>query len=398
MVSARDGFHVWSETYDREMTSIFAIQDEIAENIATALLGPLGAEGLPQTRTGGTDNVEAYNLYLQANFIRGVRIEDNLKQSEGLLKRAVDLDANFANAWGALAKVYILMHDYGYISTEVGIREVNNAAEKALALDPENSEALASLGFLKEAVYLDYLGARDLLERAIKSNPNDIEAHLWYNLYLFRMGGIKEGLEGLKINYERDPFYQITLINYLYMALAAGQIEEVEKVLATVDEGQLGQGFEGERVYILFGVALMEDNTPEAEKQLAILEELEGERQHDMHYLITGSDEDKSLATTQALARYQAGDWDDMDMAWFFSLLGDYETALPYARRGVDNRNEGFVESLMYGAHPDIDPRFRKFNPDLTPLLPHMPEYVEAYERAGIDIYEVLQIERPADE
>jgi len=398
LISARDGFHVWSETYNREMTSIFAIQDEIAKNIATALLGTLDAEGLIETRTGGTDNVEAYNLYLQANFVRGNRTEDNLKQAEGLLKRAVERDPNFASGWGALAKVYILMHEYGYISTKEGRPLVTDAAEKAIALDPENSEALASLGLLKEAVDLDYSGAMALLERAIKSNPNDIEAHHWYNLLLFKMGGIKEGLDGLKINYERDPFYQITLGVYLDIALAAGQIEEVERVFATVDEGQLGQDFEGLRAYILFGVAIMEDNIPEAENQLAVLEEMSGERAHGLHFMITGSEEDKKLAITQAYAGYQAGVWDDLNMVEFFSFWGDYENALPYARRVVDNRNERFLVRLMSVAHPDMDPRSRKFNPDLSPLLPHLPEYVEAYERAGIDIYEVLQIERPEDE
>ena len=398
LISARDGFHVWSETYDREVTSIFAIQDEIAENIATALLGPLGAEGLPTTHTGGTKNVEAYNLYLQANFIRGYRTEDNLRQAEGLLKRAVDLDANFANAWGALAKVYILMHDRDYISTEVATRELNNAAEKALVLDPENSEALASLGLFKAEVDLDFLGARDLLERAIKSNPNDIEAHHWYNFYLLEIGSIKEGLEGMKINYERDPFYQITLRGYLYVALSAGQIEEVKKVLVMVDEGQMGQRFEGSHAFYHFAIALMEDNIPEAKKQLAIMEKLTGERPHDWYYLLTGSEEDKKLVITQAQAGYQAGETNDFDMARFFSFLGDYETALPYARRVVDNQCQGFFLSLMYGAHPDMDPGFRKFNPDLSPLLPQLPEYVEAYERAGIDIYEMLEIERPADE
>ncbi|MEE8295002.1 MAG: hypothetical protein V3R64_04760 [Sphingomonadales bacterium] len=401
LINARDGFHVWSETYDREMTSIFAIQDEIAGNIATELLGTLGAGELPKTRTGGTENVEAYNLYLQAKFVRGARSEETLRQAEGLLKRAVEQDPSYANAWGALAKVYTLLRYYGHISRAEAAPLVENAAGKALALDPENSEALATLGNTKVDVELDFLGALAFYDRAIKSNPNDIEAHHWRNLLLDVMGRFPKASQGFRENYERDPYYQIILTTYLSRLGNSGNLDEVKRVLATISEGQLGQGFEFTRAFIQLGIALMEGNIPEAEKYLAKYEELLGGPTYLGRYGISRSEEDKQQAFSRALAGYEAGQRSDENMAYLYTYFGDYDAALPFARRFVKSRPQAFLLALIISAHPDVDPRFdRVYNNgnSYVPFLQHFPELIAAYERAGIDIYQMLQVERPADE
>ena len=210
LISAHDGFHVWSETYDREMTSIFAIQDEIAGNIATKLLGTLGAEQVDSISDGSTHNAEAYDLYLQAKFVRANRSEETLKQAEGFLLRAVELDPNYANAWGALAKVYSLMFDQNHISAEEGTRKTKDAANKALALHAENSEALASLALAGRLHEFDIPTALTYLDRAIKSNPNDVEARhcricfLW-SLGIWKVRSNAPGIPGSATNITRSP-------------------------------------------------------------------------------------------------------------------------------------------------------------------------------------------------
>src|SRR5438445_3557700 len=142
LVNATDGYHLWSERYDREMKDVFAIQEEIAKSIAQRLEVTLDSERQPLFRAG-TDNLEAFKFYTQGRslfFQRGLRLLPAVEY----LKKAVTLHSKYALAWSALADAYNMVGFYGLARPEVCVPEAKEAAQRAIALDPSLAEAHTS--------------------------------------------------------------------------------------------------------------------------------------------------------------------------------------------------------------------------------------------------------------
>src|SRR5207302_11406495 len=139
LVSATDGYHLWSETYDREMKDVFAIQEEIAKAIAQRLEVTLDSEQRPLFRAG-TDNLEALKLYTQGRslfFQRGMRLLPSVEY----FKKAVILDPKYGLAWSGLADAYNMVVFYGLARPEACLPPAKEAAQRAIALDPLLAEA-----------------------------------------------------------------------------------------------------------------------------------------------------------------------------------------------------------------------------------------------------------------
>jgi serine/threonine-protein kinase len=170
LIKVADGYHLWSERYDRELTDIFEIQDEIAGAIVAKLRGAM-APALPERR--GTANLEAHDLYLKALAIhwrRGRYVLDSC----ALLEQAIAIDPNFADAQSLLADGYRLMALYGVERPAVAMPKARAAAERALELDPNQAEALTTLADVAHAHDLDYeLGMR-LWARALEVQPDHL--------------------------------------------------------------------------------------------------------------------------------------------------------------------------------------------------------------------------------
>jgi len=175
LIRASDGFHIWSETYDRDLIDIFAIQDEIALAVSEQLAVSLGLNRESLSRST-TTNIAAYEAFLRARplfFARGV---DNLEQAQVLLSHATALDPNFAPAWATMAGVYSVMASYAVGAEFERVQQWRSAgqaaANRAIALAPNSGEAHAYLGVIK-ANALDWLPAFEALDRAIELAPND---------------------------------------------------------------------------------------------------------------------------------------------------------------------------------------------------------------------------------
>jgi TolB-like protein len=169
LIETVSGYHLWSETYEREMTDIFAIQDDISQAIARALELELGTS----TKTGAekpTDNLDAYNLYLQGRYFLAKRGQDGdspLLQAIDLFKQAVELDPEFSEAWSGMAFSIALVPGYGGgISSIEAIRQTRNAANRAIALQAENAEAHAALGYTEGVTAWNWETAQEHFERA----------------------------------------------------------------------------------------------------------------------------------------------------------------------------------------------------------------------------------------
>jgi TolB-like protein/Tfp pilus assembly protein PilF len=220
LVKANDGFHLWSETYDRELTDIFAIQDEIARAITDALAVELKlADTHQELVTASTGNMEAYDRYLEARGLIAKRLD--FPRAINLLNEATALDPDFAEGWAANAQAHSLAVYYVNVDRDGYKKLAESMARKALELDPQLSMAHSALGDIHRDRY--QLGAaQESYLRALALNPDDIEANEQYTQFLWRVGYFEEALKYSSRAVELDPLSWINLTVHAGLRYASG--------------------------------------------------------------------------------------------------------------------------------------------------------------------------------
>lgn len=193
LIKAADGYNLWSDRYDRNLTDIFAIQDEIAKAVASAMSITLGVgEGDPQT--GGTQSFDAYDAYLAGVSLFRQNESESTVQAIQLLEKAVALDPRYARAWSTLAFAYgNTANSFVDERTEELYQKSQDAAVRAIEIAPN---AVASL---QAAAYVqmrnrDWIGAEQSLTKALRLAPSDYEVNLNYGQFLLRVGKPKEAI------------------------------------------------------------------------------------------------------------------------------------------------------------------------------------------------------------
>ena len=226
LIDAGTGFHLWSETYDRELKDVFAIQDEIARAIGAELKVRVLGQGKGTTAVSGTTNVDAHDLYLRGLTLWQVREEDELFAAIDAFERAIAVDPGFAQAWGGLAITYAVLPDYSnrVTSDEAAARSLD-AAQRTLVLDPTLPEAYLAMGNVARGS-----GRRQtatvLLRRAIELRPSMATAHQWLGTTLVEMGELEQGIASLERAAEVDPRSLIVASNLASMLSVAGRDKE----------------------------------------------------------------------------------------------------------------------------------------------------------------------------
>jgi TolB-like protein/Tfp pilus assembly protein PilF len=186
LVKVDDGFHLWSESYDRRMDDVFAIQEEIAQAIVGNLRIRLEGSKGGTLVAGPTENLEAYNLYLQGRHQWNRRTADGLEKAIDLFQRAVEADSGFALAWSGLADSYLISPDYRGSPKEEVYPKAKEAAMKALAADDSLAEAHTSLAQVLYYHDHDWDAAEREFQRALELNPRYATTHHWYGLFLMK--------------------------------------------------------------------------------------------------------------------------------------------------------------------------------------------------------------------
>jgi serine/threonine protein kinase/Flp pilus assembly protein TadD len=205
LINVEDGFHLWTETYDRKLESVFDMQDEISQAIVSKLKIKLVGEEKVMLKKRYTENVEAYNLYLKGRHLWNKRTEQGLKKAIEYFEQALRLDPDYALAYAGLGDAYNMLGGYIFLPPKEAFSKAKSAAKKALEIDETLTEAHASLALAMEYYDYDWSGAEQEYKRAIELNPNYASAHQWYGTLLRDTGRFDEGLVEIKKAKELDP-------------------------------------------------------------------------------------------------------------------------------------------------------------------------------------------------
>jgi TolB-like protein/Tfp pilus assembly protein PilF len=178
LINAKDGSHIWSETYDRELKNIFKIQDELSQSIAQKLFSSLNMDEVIDATQKYSGDEKAYELYLLGKHYQRQRedISETGLQAIKLLKQVVQIDDSFINAYAELAAAYYLMGFFGFeVENENIWEQAEYNAKRALDLDENNAIALRAMGNIKRTRYWDWPAARDYFRRSLTTDPNSGE-------------------------------------------------------------------------------------------------------------------------------------------------------------------------------------------------------------------------------
>ena len=202
LIHAMDSTHLWSETYDRTLEDVFAVQDDIAGKVAQALEVTL-LGGHPSASKPPKD-LAAYNLFLQGRYLSQRAAREDLERAVKYLRQSLSSDPAYAPAWVELAAVQLLQADWGYAPAPEKYSGAKEAIAQALALDPESASAHA-LNAWVQSVDLDWAGAGVSLRRALELEPGNAEALLRAGWIAAEQGRSEEGLPLLRKSVELDP-------------------------------------------------------------------------------------------------------------------------------------------------------------------------------------------------
>jgi serine/threonine-protein kinase len=354
LVSVADGFHLWSESYDRELDDIFAVQAEIAAAVSDALKVKL--LGVPSRSAG---DVEAYNLFLQGRYFFERRSQEDLEKAASYLERALEIDPGHARAWAALANVHWVQTTQGSVPVDEGSRQARREAGQALELDPDLAEAHAVLGWIRLTYDWDPPSAVATLERALQLEPGNPVICRMASLLAGAMGRFDEALELNRRAIELDPLSVPTVFNLGVLNRRAHRFDEAEAAFRKALELNPEYHFAHQA---LGGIHLLRSELP------AALEEMEREpepfwRRYGLalvyHALGREAEADAALAEISAAnggdAAYQ--------IAQIHAFRGERDEAFAWLERAFSQRDGGLMNLLGDPLLVSLedDPRYRSF-------------------------------------
>ena len=358
LIKVSDGFHLWSETYDRDLDDIFAVQDDIARSVSGSLRVTLLGSG-PAVSASRTRNLEAYNAYLQGRYFLGKRSAENMERAVRYHEQAVKLDPAYAEAWAGLALARSYQALWGYAPSEEGYRKAREAAERALQLDGNQAEAHAVIGKIKRFHDWDWVGADASMKRALALEPGNAKV-LQANAGLaLTLGRFEEALALQRRAVELDPLNALQRSSFSTFAFYAGRLEEA--VAARKKALELNP--ESEWSHTSLALLYLEQGHPqqalgEMGREPALGGRLYGKA---LAYHALGRKQESDAALAELVAKGHA------EAAFFiaevYAFRGETDRAFEWLERAYAQRDGGlaFIKGDPLLKNLERDPRYAAF-------------------------------------
>jgi TolB-like protein/Tfp pilus assembly protein PilF len=245
LVNTADGYHLWSERYDRTIDDVFAIQDEIAKAITDSLRVTLSQSGSAAIVRGTTENIDAYNAYLRGRFMLNnfVGLADSLVAARGCFEQAIALDPDYAQAHAALSECFNALGFTSFLPGAQASKGAMEAARRALALNPDLPEPHTALGWTKTLFAVDLPTAEQHFEEALRLAPQSAQAHAYYSFWLAAYGRFESAHEHADQAQLLDPLWQHNPFTKCEILLCERRFADLERM--TRDFISMDARFEG---------------------------------------------------------------------------------------------------------------------------------------------------------
>ncbi|MGV8943054.1 tetratricopeptide repeat protein [Thermomonas sp.] len=242
LIRSKDGFHLWSETYDGDLKDVFALQERIAQSITETLSVVLSGKQAEQLVNAGTSNPDAYALYLKATATFDKRDGAHMREAIEQLQQAVALDPGYARAYSRLATLQAILPTY--IPSEVAKyrEQVETTARRAIGIDPRLAEPWAAMGLAAPLSGSGMLEARQYFEKALQLDPDDITSNFWFGLTLVRSGYNQAGVERIEHALAVDPMVPNVMRWRGVLYLRDGNLDGAEQFLKRAQAAGLQLG------------------------------------------------------------------------------------------------------------------------------------------------------------
>ncbi len=371
LVDAATDRHLWSETYDRELSDIFAIQTDVALQIAGALEAELSPREKNRLLRKPTDDVEAYQLYLPARHSLLELTENSFEAAKRLLEQAIALDPGYAMAYAMLALAYA-EEGAGVIGAVTEPAEAyeraREAATRALELDPGLAEAHAMLGLVKLYHDLDFSGAEREFKHALEINPGSADTLDIYGRMLSGLGRYDEALEVQERAHELDPLeHRLDRVSTL---LRAGRYDEALQPAQQIVENEPGFAHGHATLGWTYLLLKRSDEGLAALRQAVTLSPRNTMYQAQLGQALamTGGvagarqvlEELEDLATRRYVSPYH--------LAYVYTGLGEHDRAMDYLEQAYEERGGamyGIKGSFLFASlrtHPRFEALIRRFD------------------------------------
>ena len=340
LVQVDNGYHLWSQTYDRTLDDIFKVQDEIAGAVVRSLQATLLDTPLPAR--AALPSPEAYQLYLRGRFHWNRRSAEDFRKGIRFFQQAIAVDPDYALAFTGLADCYSLLpiYDRKTIATET-MPQAKAAVLKALSIDDNLAEAHASMGLILGIFDFNWPAAEREYLRAIELNPNPPTSHLWYGQLLVNLGRFEQGLAEGRRAVDLDP---LSLAANLALGIALNSARHFDAAVVQLHKTlELGRNF-ADTNYFLFEAYANQKLYKEAVTVYARQKRLDGE----------------PTAAVEAIRdSYAQGSWQDF-LRHRISTLEAHQQTIPeeiasfYARLGELNQALAWLERSYAGRSPRL--------------------------------------------
>jgi len=371
LVDADDGSHLWGEQYNRKLSDIFTIEEEISREISDKLRLKLSGAEKKQLTKRYTENTRAYQFYLKGRFYWNKRTEDGLKKGIEYFQRAIEMDPVYALAYAGLADSYNILVSYSALAPKDAFPMAKVAAIRALELDDKLAEAHTSLAFVKFGYDWDFAEAERGFKKAIQLNPGYAFAHNFYAVMLAGLGRFDEAFAHITKAQELDPLSLPINTNLGWLLYLAHRYDEsIQQYLKTIelDEGfglahrRLAQTYERKQMY--------SEAASEFKKAITLSgEDVEWLSAHGHFYAILGetdkANEVLKRLETLAKSRYVPA----YLVARIYLGLGDIDRAFELLDKAVEER-------YGYLAYLNVEPLFDSVRSD--------PRFAEIVRRVGL--------------